>query len=1127
MHEIRVFPVAEGTGEPYGINRQVVEGAARAGAALGSSDTSPTQEQRGLDFRPVPALNQVVDENPPTGEVDKAGNSSSSSTSSKDAGDIQDDSMMGKGPPGKVVGAGASGSNDALPLPASIPECNDGKGQIRFERILDTIREPSNKPYDAVRIKGIPAEVLGKCENLCLKDVTAEQDLKAICESFDFVPGRRISSYSYNVDYTETKCFTYRPPEQFETPRYINQNGSYHMREVCYTASVVKQECPTEKYVIERMREMKFLPNDAKQVPAKSLEECQDKCLGQYAEGPINNTRLCRSGTWDQRSRRCYHSSYTRRTHQRQLEPDPNYDYFENTCLSVERRCPKNKLMFVKEINRELGGAYDTVVLENLDFDECKAKCLDGENIFCRSFEYDEQTKTCVISDEDAISRPNEMRASTSDKNQYYQLICIDGDNVKGDYIFEESDTQQLNQRRYRDVRTAFQLFRNSRLQLGSGFRGSRGRERSRLTLAECLDECLEERSFTCRSVTYSDRYQTCQLSEYDQLNGQLVYDGEFDYYENLMENLVVNKAASGNDVTRLTATNQSFGERFPESGPGSAGQTGINRPNVGGFSTIGESGTRVSSSSSFPGSSFGGTGGRVGGSSGGANNGFNSNRFNGNWYNGNDERGSGDSNRGGGPFNGDSFTDRDRFQPSRPFSDDRDQPGLYRPISTDFNNRLNGGRQTFPGFGTSTRRQTNGFGAAAQQTDSATSSFGAANSNIDSGEGAKSDVGISGGSIGFGGGSIGSSFGGPSFGSSAFGGSSSGYRPSSGYPYSSNGGLASSRCYDSDNFTPVGTRLRLRSPYIKDYVSVSSLSDCKRECLNQRSYTCRSFNYRYGSTRDNCELSDEDTHTILRLSNPSHFETDGSNDYFEHGDNSRTDCQEEDGMEFTLRTEEPFRGRIYTYGYYDRCFSRGSGSSVNILKISGPRGFPDCGTTKYGETTTNIVVVQFSDNVQTSLDKRYNLTCTVVGPGEAVVTSGYIGAGSGAPTPIEYLPAENQLQSKVRLQILYGGRPTTTIAVGDPLTFRLESQRGFNLVHDIFATNVMAKDPYSGRSVDLIDTRGCPLDTYVFPSLGKGREGNALEARFNAFKIPESNFLIFEATVRTCRGGCIPTHIH
>lgn len=49
----------------------------------------------------------------------------------------------------------------------------------------------------------------------------------------------------------------------------------------------------------------------------------------------------------------------------------------------------------------------------------------------------------------------------------------------------------------------------------------------------------------------------------------------------------------------------------------------------------------------------------------------------------------------------------------------------------------------------------------------------------------------------------------------------------------------------------------------------------------------------------------------------------------------------------------------------------------------------------------------------------------------------------SGSPIPIEYLPAENTLSSRVRLSILYQGRPTTTIAVGDPLTFRLEAQDG------------------------------------------------------------------------------------
>lgn len=47
-----------------------------------------------------------------------------------------------------------------------------------------------------------------------------------------------------------------------------------------------------------------------------------------------------------------------------------------------------------------------------------------------------------------------------------------------------------------------------------------------------------------------------------------------------------------------------------------------------------------------------------------------------------------------------------------------------------------------------------------------------------------------------------------------------------------------------------------------------------------------------------------------------------------------------------------------------------------------------------------------------------------------------------------------------------------------------------------------------------------------MFPELDKGRNGDSLEARFNAFKIPESNFLVFEATVRTCRDGCQPVRL-
>jgi hypothetical protein len=129
----------------------------------------------------------------------------------------------------------------------------------------------------------------------------------------------------------------------------------------------------------------------------------------------------------------------------------------------------------------------------------------------------------------------------------------------------------------------------------------------------------------------------------------------------------------------------------------------------------------------------------------------------------------------------------------------------------------------------------------------------------------------------------------------------------------------------------------------------------------------------------------------------------------------------------------------------------------------------------------------------------------------------------SGQPVTNEYQPAEHTHDSRVRLLIKYQGRPTTTIAVGDPLEFKLETQDGDNLLRDIFATNVIAKDPYSERVVELIDSDGCPLDPYVFPALGLSRAADGLETGFNAFKIPESNFLVFEATVRSCRSGCRP----
>ena len=48
----------------------------------------------------------------------------------------------------------------------------------------------------------------------------------------------------------------------------------------------------------------------------------------------------------------------------------------------------------------------------------------------------------------------------------------------------------------------------------------------------------------------------------------------------------------------------------------------------------------------------------------------------------------------------------------------------------------------------------------------------------------------------------------------------------------------------------------------------------------------------------------------------------------------------------------------------------------------------------QYGDTLTNVVVIQFSEAVQTRHDLAYNMTCTIRQPQDFTVTSATLGAG-------------------------------------------------------------------------------------------------------------------------------------
>lgn len=151
---------------------------------------------------------------------------------------------------------------------------------------------------------------------------------------------------------------------------------------------------------------------------AANRSDCEDKCLNEFSF-------VCRSANYDSTMRSCSLSRFTRRTHPELMEDDPNSDYLENTCLNAERRCD-GLAIFVKEENKKLGGPFEVDIFNNMTLDECQMMCMRAEKYFCRSVEFDDQTKQCILSEEDSISQKDDISISSSPSHHFYDLVCLD-----------------------------------------------------------------------------------------------------------------------------------------------------------------------------------------------------------------------------------------------------------------------------------------------------------------------------------------------------------------------------------------------------------------------------------------------------------------------------------------------------------------------------------------------------------------------------------------------------------------------------------------------------------------------------------------------------------------------------
>lgn len=65
-------------------------------------------------------------------------------------------------------------------------------------------------------------------------------------------------------------------------------------------------------------------------------------------------------------------------------------------------------------------------IFNNMTLEECQAVCMRAEKYFCRSVEFDDQTKQCIISEEDSVSQKDDIGFSSSTSHNFYDLVCLD-----------------------------------------------------------------------------------------------------------------------------------------------------------------------------------------------------------------------------------------------------------------------------------------------------------------------------------------------------------------------------------------------------------------------------------------------------------------------------------------------------------------------------------------------------------------------------------------------------------------------------------------------------------------------------------------------------------------------------
>ncbi|CAD5220682.1 unnamed protein product [Bursaphelenchus okinawaensis] len=336
---------------------------------------------------------------------------------------------------------------------------------------------------DKVQSKGIPKFVhfmdsLAECVEVCRQRIEPIEQTSFECHGFIF----------NHRSHGKNSCEFFDDISLIEPIDQKWENGSTFFERVCLEIPV---KCGESAYTFDYVSGKKTHSTPIGIMTVKNHVECLNLCS-------VKNG--CKSVNYVESERTCELLSEPGTGN---LIDSQNTGFFENMCLQDSKKCLESQRVdFIVTKNAQVGGLEHR--LGSVSIQTCMRKCVESSLVHCRSFQYDQSSKECILMEELSHSY------TPSETFDLYEPICLDEKidlPCQGDYVFEKLANTNLVAEDLISVKM-------------------------NTTVSECMQMCLNEEH--CVSFVFNKAERKCKILPVNRRHEQTrsIVENQFDFYE-------------------------------------------------------------------------------------------------------------------------------------------------------------------------------------------------------------------------------------------------------------------------------------------------------------------------------------------------------------------------------------------------------------------------------------------------------------------------------------------------------------------------------------------------------------------------------------------------------------------